>query len=52
VEFETLVALACDFAEHTLSFYDNKFNDNRPRAAIEAARKYVKFQSIRFGGEY
>lgn len=34
--------LACDFAESVLHFFENEYpNDNRPRQAIEAKRRWV-----------
>ena len=35
--------IACDYAEHVLHFWEEKFpGDKRPRAAIETSRRYIK----------
>jgi len=40
---DTLIALACDFAEHVLPIFEQEFpDDDRPRKAIEAARACIK----------
>jgi len=40
--------LACDFAEHTLSIFEEKYpDDKRPRQAIEISRKFAEGKATR-----